>query len=316
MLVRVAALLVGDVAAAEDVVQDSFLAMHRAWWRLRVTSKALPYLRRAVINRSRSVLRHRAVADRHLPLLAPHLPSAEDGALAGMERSSVPAALRARPIRQREVVVLRYYADLSETQIAAAMGISKGAVKTHAARLGTPSGHYLANYPRPGAIPRRAIRYLPSPVHPVGASRTRRTIRSETMLACSKACRATERSRCTRARSGKAASTARPVHHAQRPQRRHPSQPGDRPQRRSATPAPPQFRWWSEAGSNCRPPLQEQGSPSRRGHPRRFAWSAAPRGLGRARPVFGVAASISGTAWRCCLRAVDKSAADHAEQAC
>jgi RNA polymerase sigma-70 factor (sigma-E family) len=134
MLVRVAALLVGDVATAEDVVQDAFIAMHRAWWRLRDTSKALPYLRRAVINRSRSVLRHRVVADRHLPLLAPQLPSAEDSALAGIERSSVPAALRALPLRQREVVVLRYYADLSEAQIAAAMGISKGTVKAHAAR--------------------------------------------------------------------------------------------------------------------------------------------------------------------------------------
>ena len=134
MLVRTAALLVGDVATAEDVVQDAFIAMHRAWWRLRDTSKALPYLRSAVINRSRSVLRHRVVADRHLPRLAPQLPSAEDSALAGMERSSVPAALRALPARQREVVVLRYYADLSEAQIAAAMGISKGAVKSHAAR--------------------------------------------------------------------------------------------------------------------------------------------------------------------------------------
>jgi RNA polymerase sigma-70 factor (sigma-E family) len=134
MLVRTAALLVGDLATAEDVVQDCFIAMHRAWWRLRDTSKALPYLRRAVINRSRSVLRHRVVVDRHLPQLAPQLPSAEDSALAGMERSSVPAALRALPIRQREVVVLRYYADLSEAQIAAALGISKGAVKSHAAR--------------------------------------------------------------------------------------------------------------------------------------------------------------------------------------
>ena len=134
MLVRAAVLLVGDFATAEDVVQDSFIAMHRAWWRLRDTSKALPYLRRSVINRSRSVLRHRVVADRHLPLPAPELPSAEDSALAGLERSSVPAALSALPIRRQEVVVLRHYADLSEAQIAAVMGISKGAVKAHASR--------------------------------------------------------------------------------------------------------------------------------------------------------------------------------------
>jgi len=134
ILVRLAVSLVGDVATAEDVVQDSFLAMHRAWWRLRDTSKAPSYLRSAVINRSRSVLRHRVIADRYLTVLAPHLASAEDSALAEMERSSVAAALRALPTRQQEVVVLRYYADLSETQIAAAMGISTGAVKSHAAR--------------------------------------------------------------------------------------------------------------------------------------------------------------------------------------
>jgi RNA polymerase sigma-70 factor (sigma-E family) len=133
-LVRAAALLVGDVATAEDVVQDSFIAMHRAWWRLRDTSRALPYLRRAVINRSRSVLRHRVVAGRVPAMAVPAWPSAEDSALAVVQRSSVLAALGALPARQREVVVLRYYADLSETQIAAALGISTGAVKSHVAR--------------------------------------------------------------------------------------------------------------------------------------------------------------------------------------
>ncbi|MBO0818236.1 MAG: SigE family RNA polymerase sigma factor [Actinobacteria bacterium] len=134
VLVRAAAMLVGDVATAEDVVQDSFIAMHRGWWRLRDTSRALPYLRRAVINKSRSVLRHRAVADRHLQALVPELPSAEECALAGVQRSSVLEALNALPSRQREVVILRYYADLSEAEIAAALGISTGAVKSHAAR--------------------------------------------------------------------------------------------------------------------------------------------------------------------------------------
>jgi RNA polymerase sigma-70 factor (sigma-E family) len=134
VLVRAAALLVGDVATAEDVVQDCFIAMHRAWWRLRDTSKALPYLRRAVINRSRSVLRHRAVAGRHASAPAPERPSAEEDALAVVQRTWVLAALNALPGRQREVVVLRYYADLSEAEIATALGISKGAVKCHTAR--------------------------------------------------------------------------------------------------------------------------------------------------------------------------------------
>jgi RNA polymerase sigma-70 factor (sigma-E family) len=134
VLVRTAALLVGDVATAEDVVQESFIAMHGAWWRLRDKSRTLPYLRRAVINKSRSVLRHRAVADRHVRARTLELPSAEESALAGVQRSSVLAALSELPSRQREVVILRYYADLSEAEIAATLGISRGSVKSHTAR--------------------------------------------------------------------------------------------------------------------------------------------------------------------------------------
>jgi len=133
-LVREAALLVGDVATAEEVVQDCFVALHRAWWRVRDPSTALSYLRRSVINKSRSVLRRRGVAERHPVLPEPPLPSAEDGALAVVQLAAVRAALRALPVRQREVLVLRYYADLSETEIAAALGISRGSVKVHAAR--------------------------------------------------------------------------------------------------------------------------------------------------------------------------------------
>jgi len=133
-LVREAALLVGDVATAEDVVQDCFIAVHRAWWRVRDTSTAVFYLRRSVINKSRSVLRRRAVAGRHPLLPEPALPSAEDSALAAVQLAAVRAALRALPARQREVLVLRYYADLPETQIAAVLGISRGSVKVHAAR--------------------------------------------------------------------------------------------------------------------------------------------------------------------------------------
>lgn len=133
-LVRTAALLVGDVATAEDVVQDSFIAMHRAWWRLRDPGSALPYLRRVVMNGARSVLRHRVVADRHARTAAPNVASAEEDALVMLARSSVLMALDTLSARQRQVVVLRYYADLSEAQIAAALGISKGSVKAHAAR--------------------------------------------------------------------------------------------------------------------------------------------------------------------------------------
>lgn len=136
-LVRLAALLVHDIATAEEVVQDSFVAMHAGMHRLREDEKALSYLRAAVVNRSRSVLRHRVVVDRNAPKPAPDMPSAEHSALALLERSSVVAALRTLPHRQREVVVLRYYADMSEAQIAAAMGITRGAVKSHTSRAMT-----------------------------------------------------------------------------------------------------------------------------------------------------------------------------------
>jgi RNA polymerase sigma-70 factor (sigma-E family) len=133
-LVGLAVLLVRDVGTAEEVVQESFIAMHRRWRMVRDREKALSYLRRSVVNGSRSVLRHREVVDRNAPSPPPDMPSAEEGAVALLERSAVVAALRTLPPRQREVLLLRYYGDLSETQVAQAMGISAGAVKSHTAR--------------------------------------------------------------------------------------------------------------------------------------------------------------------------------------
>jgi RNA polymerase sigma-70 factor (sigma-E family) len=133
-LVRLAVLLVRDKGMAEDVVQDSFVAMHANWRRLRDRGNAAWYLRQCVVNRSRSVLRHRAVAERHASQPIPNMPTAEEVAFERIERSAVIAALRGLAPRQREAIVLRYYADLSGPQIAAVMGISLGAVKRHTAR--------------------------------------------------------------------------------------------------------------------------------------------------------------------------------------
>ena len=133
-LVRLAAMLVRDTPTAEEVVQDAFVAMHDGWERLRDAEKALAYMRQAVVNRSRSVLRHRMVVEKNLQKPPPDMPSAEHGALTLLERSAVVAALRGLPERQREAIVLRYYADLSEAEIAAAMRISRGAVKSHTSR--------------------------------------------------------------------------------------------------------------------------------------------------------------------------------------
>ena len=133
-LVRLAALLLRDVSTAEEVVQDSFVAMHGGWRRLTDSDKALSYLRQSVVNRSRSVLRHRIVADRNMPKPAPDMPGGEQEYISQLERSALISALRALPARQREALVLRYYGDLSEAQIAATMGISTGAVRSHTAR--------------------------------------------------------------------------------------------------------------------------------------------------------------------------------------
>jgi RNA polymerase sigma-70 factor (sigma-E family) len=133
-LVRLATLLLRDVGAAEEIVQDSFVAMHGSWRRIRDHDRALAYLRQAVVNRSRSALRHRTVEQRHAPAPMPDHASAEHGALEALEREDLIRALHRLPRRQREVLVLRYYVDLSEAQIADTIGISRGAVKSHASR--------------------------------------------------------------------------------------------------------------------------------------------------------------------------------------
>ena len=133
-LVRMAALLVQDLATAEEIVQDSFVAVHAAWRRLPDADHALSYLRRSVVDRSRSALRQHVVVDKLAPRLAPDLPGSYGEASIEVERSAFISALWTLPTRQREVVVLRYFADLPETQVASATGISEGAVKVHAAR--------------------------------------------------------------------------------------------------------------------------------------------------------------------------------------
>jgi len=133
-LVQFAELLVPDKPTAEEVVQDSFVALHGSWRRLRDSEKALSYLRQAVVNRSRSVLRHRTVVTKNLQETALDMPSAEEEAMGVLERQAVVAALRDLPGRQREAIVLRYYVDLSEPETAVVMGISRGAVKSHITR--------------------------------------------------------------------------------------------------------------------------------------------------------------------------------------
>lgn len=133
-LVRLAALLLDDVGSSEEVVQDAFVKMHLGWRRLRDPDKALAYLRQTVVNMSRSKMRRRQVAARHTPAPMPDAASAEHDAITLAERAAVVDALHKLPDRQREAVVLRYYGELSESEIASAMGVSNGAVKSHVHR--------------------------------------------------------------------------------------------------------------------------------------------------------------------------------------
>ena len=133
-LVRVALLLVGDRPTAEDVVQDAFFGLHRALPRLRDSDKALSYLRTAVVNGARSVLRARQRSARRRMQHEPPVWSAESAAIAGEDRREVLAAVARLPRRPREVLALRYYLDLPDREIAAVLGVSRGTVSSTASR--------------------------------------------------------------------------------------------------------------------------------------------------------------------------------------
>lgn len=133
-LVRLAVLLVDEPATAEDVVQEAFTGLHRHWGTLRDEAAALGYLRTAVVNASRSVLRRRRTARAYVPPHGVNARSAESLAMLTEEHQSVVRALAQLPRRQREILVLRYYGHMSEAEIADATGISKGTVKSTASR--------------------------------------------------------------------------------------------------------------------------------------------------------------------------------------
>jgi RNA polymerase sigma-70 factor (sigma-E family) len=133
-LVRVAMLLLGDQQSAEDVVQDAFFGLYRGLPGLRDRSKALPYLRASVINGSRSVLRARKRAGLRRVQHDPPVWSAESAAMAGEDRKALLAAVARLPRRAREVLALRYYLDLADPEIGAALGISRATVSSTASR--------------------------------------------------------------------------------------------------------------------------------------------------------------------------------------
>jgi RNA polymerase sigma-70 factor (sigma-E family) len=142
-LIRAAKLLLRDQASAEDAVQDAFLGLYQALPRLRDHDQILPYLRAAVINRSRSVLRARQRALLRKVQHEPPMSSAESAAMTGENRRAVMAAVARLPRRAREVLVLRYYLDLTDQEIATTLGVSRGTVTSTASRALAALAHEL-----------------------------------------------------------------------------------------------------------------------------------------------------------------------------
>jgi RNA polymerase sigma-70 factor (sigma-E family) len=132
-LTRLAFLMLGDRQTAEDVVQEAFCGLYRAWDRMSDHAHALGYVRSSVLNGSRSALRRSRRAPRAVAVEAAAA-SAEDTVLADERQRETVAALRRLPPRQREAVVLRYFADLPEQETAVAMGVSRGTVKSTTSR--------------------------------------------------------------------------------------------------------------------------------------------------------------------------------------
>jgi len=141
---KLAVVMLGDLRAAEDVVQDAFCGLYRRWHTLDDPGKALQYLRSAVLNGCRTHLRTRVRTQRRdLSFTPGQAPSPEEGALLAEEHREVLAAVRKLPPRQREALVLKYYLGLSEPDIAATMAISPGTVKSTTSRALSSLGRIL-----------------------------------------------------------------------------------------------------------------------------------------------------------------------------
>lgn len=132
-LIRLATLL-GAHADAEDVVSEAFYRVYRKWKRIRDPHTALPYLRATVCNLVRTRARHAAVVRRHNQPPVDEVTSADIEVELREDQREVVKALTTLPMRQRQALVLRYWLDLTQTEVAEAMGISCGAVKTHISR--------------------------------------------------------------------------------------------------------------------------------------------------------------------------------------
>ena len=133
-MVRLASLLLGSSDQAEEIVQEALLAVFQRRNQFSTLDHAGAYLRAAVVNRTRSAHRHRGVVERFRPDPQPSPHTPEEEILSAERAEHMFNLVHELPPRQREVLVLRYYSEASESEIAEALGISRGAVKSHAHR--------------------------------------------------------------------------------------------------------------------------------------------------------------------------------------
>ena len=144
-MIRLAHIMLDDRQSAEDVVQEAFCGLYRRWSHLADPGSAVHYVRSAVLNHCRSVLRRRTTsrAQRETTSNPESVRSAESAVLTREERDEIMRAVRRLPPRQREALVLRYYLDLSAEETATTMGISPSSVRSATHRALASLGRVL-----------------------------------------------------------------------------------------------------------------------------------------------------------------------------
>jgi len=133
-LVRLAVMMTGDLATAEDVVQDVYERLHRRWPAMRTSGGGLAYARASVLNGCRSAHRRAVVRRKQVVRLAGERPHGSDTEAVAADRGELADALRALPPRQREVLVLRYFCDLDVAEISAMLRIGPSSVRSAISR--------------------------------------------------------------------------------------------------------------------------------------------------------------------------------------
>ncbi len=145
-MIRIALIMLGDRAAAEDVVQDAFFGLYRRWCKLSDPANAVTYVRSAVLNGCRDALKRRARRERPGPRRRAVMAGRRVGRGAGADRRGPPAHPGRGPAAARpsaEALVCRYYLEMSEEETARAMGISQGTVKSATSRAVAALGRML-----------------------------------------------------------------------------------------------------------------------------------------------------------------------------